>query len=260
MAPVMLETERVGLRLDGRYVLQDIGLRFNSCCLTVMVGPNGAGKSSLMRLLAGLSRPDDGAVRLAGMALDTLSATERARQIAYVPQDRSLVWPMPVRDLVMLGRLPHGATCERASVADWQAVDEALERTRISDLAQREVTRLSGGEKARVMLARALATRAPVLLVDEPIAALDPHHQWVIMELLKQEAASGAIVVAVLHDLALAARFADHLVMLDHGQVVGAGGPTDILTPQKLADIFGINARIGHDNNGLHCVQTGLVS
>jgi iron complex transport system ATP-binding protein len=179
--------------------------------------------------------------------------------VAYLPQDRQAAWPMPVKELVMLGRMPHGATVEQARPADWQAVEQALQRTQVSALADRCVTQLSGGERARVMLARALATQAPVLLVDEPIAALDPHHQWLVMEVLQQEAQSGCTVVAVLHDLPLAARFADSIIMLDQGRVVARGDSVTVLTAQRLADVFAISVRVERDTHGIRLIQTGLV-
>jgi iron complex transport system ATP-binding protein len=259
MTSTTLHAEQVSLDLGGRTVLHAVDLAFAPACLHAMVGPNGAGKSSLMRILAQVLAPSSGRVLMNGRPLAGLSANQRARMVAYLPQDRQAAWPMPVRELVMLGRMPHGATVERATRQDWQAVDQALERTKVSGLAHRCITQLSGGEKARVMLARALATQAPVLLVDEPIAALDPHHQWLMMELLQQEAQAGCLVIAVLHDLSLAARFADRIVMLDQGRVVVQGDSVTVLTAQRLADVFGIAVTLEQDKHGLRLVQTGLV-
>ena len=258
MIGTTLLAEQVSLDLGERTVLHAVDLAFAPACLHVMVGPNGAGKSSLMRILAQVLAPSKGRVMLDGRPLADLPARQRARMLAYLPQDRQAVWPMPVRELVMLGRMPHGATLEQAAPADWQAVDQALERTKVSGLAHRCITQLSGGERARVLLARALATQAPILLVDEPIAALDPHHQWLMMDLLQQEAQAGCLVIAVLHDLLLAARFAGRIVMLDQGRVVAQGDSVAVLTANRLADVFGIAVRIEQENYGLRLVQTGL--
>jgi len=254
-----LHADHISLELDGRAVLSAVDVAFDAACLHALVGPNGAGKSSLMRIVAQVLAPSNGRVLLDGQPLAGLDPRQRARTVAYLPQDRQAAWPMPVKELVMLGRMPHGATVEQARPVDWQAVEQALERTQVSALADRCVTQLSGGERARVMLARALATQAPVLLVDEPIAALDPHHQWLVMEVLKQEAQSGCTVVAVLHDLPLAARFADRIIMLDQGRVVARGDSVTVLTAQRLADVFAIAVRVDQDAHGIRLIQTGLV-
>ncbi len=259
MTQASLHADHVSLDLGGQAVLETVDLAFAPASLHVLIGPNGAGKSSLMRILAQVLAPSKGRVLLDGQPLADRPARQRARLMAYLPQDRQAAWPMPVRELVMLGRMPHGGTVEQATPMDWQAVEQALERTGVSGLAHRCITQLSGGEKARVLLARALATQAPILLVDEPIAALDPHHQWLIMELLQQEAQAGCLVVAVLHDLSLAARFADRIVMLDGGRVVAEGDSPAVLTAQRLADVFAIAVRVEQDHHGLRLVQTGLV-
>ena len=258
MIGTTLLAEQLSLDLGERTVLHAVDLAFAPACLHVMVGPNGAGKSSLMRILAQVLAPSKGRVLLDGRPLADRPARQRARMLAYLPQDRQAAWPMPVRELVMLGRMPHGATLEQAAPADWLAVEQALERTKVSGLAHRCITQLSGGERARVLLARALATQAPILLVDEPIAALDPHHQWLMMDLLQQEAQAGCLVIAVLHDLPLAARFAGRIVMLDQGRVVAQGDSVAVLTANRLADVFGIAVRIEQENYGLRLVQTGL--
>ncbi len=259
MKGATLHADHVSLDLGGREVLSAVDIAFGSASLYAMVGPNGAGKSSLMRILAQVLAPSQGSVLLDSQRIADLPSRQRARIVAYLPQDRQAAWPMPVRELVMLGRMPHGATLEQAVSADWQAVDTALERTKVSDLADRCITHLSGGERARVFLARALATQASILLVDEPIAALDPHHQWLIMETLQQEARSGCLVIAVLHDLSLAARFADRIVMLDQGRMVAQGDTAVVLTAQRLADVFNIAVRVEQDADGIRLVQTGRV-
>jgi len=190
--------------------------------LTALIGPNGAGKTTLIRALAGLT-PGPGQVRLDGHPLNRDS-------FAYLPADRDIAFPLAARDLVALG-LPR---------PDLAAVEAALSRTGTSGLADRAVTRLSTGERARVLLARALVARPRVLLLDEPTANLDPAHALDMLALLRAEAERGTIVLVSLHDLAAAARFANRLLLLDHGHLVADGPPTAVLTPANLAATFGI--------------------
>ena len=207
--------------------------------LVAIVGPNGAGKTSIVRAIAGLAR-HSGQCRLAGDLLETLEPTVRARRIAYLPQRADFAWALPVRDAVALGRLPHGDPFGRPSPDDATAVATALDRLALSAFADRPVTALSGGERARVMLARVLATQAPLILADEPTAALDPAHQMLVLDLLRDEARAGRIVLAVLHDLALAARYADRVLVIDQGAIV-ADGPADaVLTGDLIARVFGL--------------------
>jgi iron complex transport system ATP-binding protein len=173
-----------------------------------------------------------------------MRASERARSIAYLPQGGGVAWPLPVASVVALGRLPHGEKPDSLSEAGRKAVATALQSVGLQGFAQRPATALSGGERGRVLLARALATQAPVLLVDEPVAALDPRHQLVVLDVLKQRAQAGATVVAIMHDLTLAARFADIIVLLHQGKIEAFGPPETVLTEARLAAIFGIRARV----------------
>ena len=208
--------------------------------LHIVAGPNGAGKSSLLRHLAGILPEQSGEVLFGDQPLASLGRFEKARRIAYLAQERDLVWPLGARDLVMLGRHPHGASLETATKTDWQAVEEAMQATDSLSFADRPVTELSGGERARVLLARVLATGAEWLLLDEPVAGLDPRQQFLVMDLLKNQIRQGRSVLLVLHDLTLTARFADEILLLDKG-LLGAQGPVEqVLTSQRLAAVFGI--------------------
>jgi iron complex transport system ATP-binding protein len=242
---VRLALDRLSVRLGPRAVLRDVSLAFGPGRLTVVVGPNGAGKTTLLRAAAGLLRPAAGRATLAGKPVDTMPAMERARAIAYLPQGGSVAWPLPVRDVVALGRLPHGEQPDRLTAAGRAGVEAALEAVGLRGFETRPATALSGGERARVLLARALATEAPVLLADEPVAALDPRHQLIVLRVLRERARTGAAVVAVMHDLALAARFADGIVLLHDGRVQAEGLPAEVLTESRLAESFGIEARVG---------------
>jgi iron complex transport system ATP-binding protein len=207
-----------------------------------LVGPNGAGKTTLLRALAGLL-PSEGAIVVGGDALSSLSLRQRALRFAYLPQGHMVHWPLPVRDIVALGRYPHGAADPaRLSPKDEEAVMRAMQATDVVALSARRVTELSGGERSRVALARVLAVEAPVLLADEPTASLDPHYQIEVMKNLRDAADAGMLVIVVTHDLGLAARFADMVLVLSEGRLASMGAPADALSDEIMADVFRISA------------------
>jgi iron complex transport system ATP-binding protein len=230
-------------------VVKDVALALQPGTFTALVGPNGAGKSTLVAALAGLI-PATGTLTLEGSPLASLPATARARRIAYLPQTRDVAWPISVAGLVGLGRLPFADRFRPLGPDDHRAVRDALAALDLMAFAHRPVTELSGGEQARVMLARALATGAPVLLADEPTVGLDPRHQLAVMDHLRRAAASGVAVLAVLHDLTLAARLTDRVVLMAQGRVVADGPPAAVLNPQALADTFGVGVRMVEGESG----------
>ncbi|HWG05022.1 MAG TPA: ABC transporter ATP-binding protein [Beijerinckiaceae bacterium] len=238
-----LAIEDVTVRLQGRLIVDRISLSLGCGEFAIVIGPNGAGKTTLLRAMAGLL-PAEGRVSIQGQDRARLSPSARARQMAYLAQSGDVYWPVSVRDVVALGRLPFGAAAQRLSAADQAAIETALEACDLQGLADRRVTELSGGEKARVLLARALAVDAPVLVLDEPVAAFDPSHQIAAMRLLAGLAGRGRTIVAILHDLALAVRFASTLVLLDRGRLADAGPTADVLAHGMLGSVFGLTFTI----------------
>jgi len=239
----MLEAADVVVRLGGNLVVDGATLELRAGELTVLVGPNGAGKTTLMRALAGLI-PTEGRIAIEGRALGSFSPRERAQRVAYLPQGHVFHWPMAAAAVVALGRHPHADVFSSLTDADRAAVERALIATGTVPFAARAVTTLSGGERARVALARALASEAPILVADEPTVSLDPRHQLVVMELLRHVAQGGAAVLAIVHDLALAARFGDRVVVMDRGRLVAQGPPGEVLTPERIGTVFGVEAVI----------------
>jgi iron complex transport system ATP-binding protein len=249
-APV-LRASGIEVRLGYRTVLAGLDVLIEPGALTIVVGPNGAGKTTLLRALAGLLPVASGTIALGTRALRSLSASERARTIAYLPQGGGIAWPIPVWSVVALGRMPHGEHSADLPEHGEAAVAAAIAAAGLQGFEARSATELSGGERARVLLARALATEAPILLADEPVAALDPRHQLLVLDTLRQKARSGTTVVAVMHDLPLAARLADRILVMRDGRIEADGAPPVVLTPAQLAASFGIEANVTYQDGTL---------
>ncbi|MDX1607444.1 MAG: ABC transporter ATP-binding protein [Candidatus Competibacterales bacterium] len=237
----------VRVMLDRQPVLECVDLDLPAGCLLGLVGPNGSGKTTLLRALLGLVRLQDGRVELDGRPLQRLPSRERARRIAYLPQQGDSHWPLTVERVVALGRLPHQGAWQGLLARDRAAIANAMAVTEVTPLAGRIITHLSGGERLRVHLARALAGEPDVLLADEPVAALDPFHQLQAMALLRSVARRGGAVLVVLHDLGLAVRCCDRLILLDRGRVAASGDPEAVLDDARLAAVYHVAALRGRN-------------
>lgn len=250
----ILEAHGLSVVLGKHRAVDDVSLSLKPGVLTVLAGPNGAGKTTLLRALAGLAPLTYGHVILEGANLGAWTRSERARRIAYLAQAGDVTWPVSVHDLVALGRLPHGVSLDRLGARDEAVIGRALASVALERFGERSVTTLSGGERSRALLARALAVDAPVLLLDEPAAALDPRHQLQVMDVLAAEAARGRAVLAVMHDLALAARFAQRMIVMGEGRVISDGTPGTVLREMGVAATFGVAIDAEDRAHGLHVV------
>lgn len=244
-----LQAISVSIDLGGQRIVRDVSVSLGEGRLIGLIGANGAGKSTLIRGLCRLLPASAGEVLLNGRPLGAYKRKELARLIGYLPQGHGLDWPLEVEQLVALGRLPHVSPFASPSAQDAQAIARAMQRSEISGFAKRAADTLSGGERARVMLARVLASEAPILFVDEPVASLDPYHQLHVMELLHDLARDGKLVICVLHDLPLAARFCDELVLMQDGQVIRQGAVDDVLGRDHLHTAYRVEGVYG-ENEG----------
>lgn len=232
----LLSVSRLSVSLRRQEVLRDVSFEVGAGECVGLLGPNGAGKSTLMRAALGLigHRGDS--------SISALPAAARAKQAAWMPQAREIAWPIEVETLVMLGRIPHLAVGQRPTAEDREKVAAALERMGLSAFRTRTATHLSGGEQARVLIARALAQDTPLIVADEPVAGLDPAHQISTMQSFAALSQREKSVLVSLHDLGLAARHCTRLILLSNGGIVADGPPEEVLTADRLADVFGIRA------------------
>lgn len=244
-----LSVDRLHVALDGHTILQDVSFEVSTGRWVGILGPNGAGKTTLLRAL-GSHVPFEGRIRLEGRPVEQMSAQSRARTLAFVRQARSLTFDFTVEEFVLLGRAPHRGWLRAYTASDHTHVQEALARVDLEGFEDRSVLSLSGGEMQRVFLAQALVQEADLLLLDEPTAHLDVHYQFSFMEQVREQVTEGRTVLAVVHDLELAARYADRLLLLDDGRLRADGAPASVLTPSRIAEVFGMQAEVDRSPEG----------
>lgn len=236
-----LKVENLSVGLSGEPILRDVEATFQEGRICVILGPNGAGKSTLLKAMMGLLAYD-GEISLTGQNLNKMNAKEHAKAIAYLPQDYSIAWDIVVRDVVALGRFAHGDTAS-------EAIKQAMIATDTLKFADRTTGRLSGGELARVMLARVLAGQPDWILADEPLASLDPAYQLDMVSRFREIADQGTAVLIVLHDINLAVKLADDVLMLKSGSLLAAGNAVDVLTAKNLGELYDIAVSESSENN-----------
>jgi iron complex transport system ATP-binding protein len=256
----LLALNQAVVQRGKRVILDRLDLTLEAGELVALVGPNGSGKTTALRALLGLIPVLSGSATIGGADVRSLDPIRRARQVAYLPQSRPMAWAISVQDAVALGRFAYGGSGERLSIDDQAAVDQAIAACDLEALKDRAVTNLSGGELARVHMARALATQAPALLADEPTAALDPRHQWQVMQVLAQQAKRGGGVMVVVHDLALAAAVCSRIVLIKDGKVLANGTPFDVLTPDNIGAAYGVQAHWHQDGQTRHLIMGAALS
>ncbi len=239
---MILHADQLQLMRGATPLITDLSLTLRAGELVALIGPNGAGKSTLLKLLADLLPPTRGQITFDGHPFSRHNRRQRAQQIAYLAQGATIEWPLTVERVVALGRLPYLNAWQSPTTADTALLTSILTDTDLLPLRQRRVDTLSGGELARVLLARALATTPQIILADEPVAALDLAHQLQVMELLRRFCEQGGSGVVVLHDLRLAAHYSQRLLLLHHGRLVAEGSAAAVLTAERMATVFGVHA------------------
>ena len=239
---VAMRADAVGVTLGGRHVLADVTLEVNAGEVLALVGPNGAGKTTLLSVLSGEREPSSGRVTLDDRDLGSFSALELARRRSVLTQENQLSFPFRVDQIVEMGRSPWARTPQLED--DDRVLELAMSRTDIAGLTSRRFTELSGGERARVSLARVLAQNTGIVLLDEPIAALDLRHQEDVLRLVSDLAAEGRAIVIVLHDLSLAGAFADRIGLVSEGRLVALGSPQEVLTAAAISSVYGLAVEI----------------
>ena len=234
----------------GTKIVQDASVSFKPGELVAILGPNGAGKTSLLRILLGITKTTSGTAMLNGEDCYGMSPNERAKVVSYLPQRRPLAWPFRVHDVVALGRFAHGAALGRLGPVDKAAVEDAIDACKLGELQHRSTDNLSGGELARVHFARAIAGKTPLLIADEPVAELDPKHQILVADLIRQYVNDGGGALVVLHEVALAARIADRLIWMKNGRIIAEGSPKETLNSEIMQEVYGVRAHVGIDEHG----------
>lgn len=245
-----LVARNICIEADGAKIVDDVSLSVRPGELVAILGANGAGKTSLLRALLGITASTHGSAQLDGEDCLAMSPSERAKLVSYLPQRRPMAWPYKVHDVIALGRFAHGAALGRLGAVDEAAVSDAIRACKLGKLQNRSTDNLSGGELARVHFARAIAARTPLLIADEPVAELDPRHQILVADLVRQFVDDGGGALVVLHEVTLAARIADRLIWMKDGAIVAEGSPEDTLNGETMEDVYGVRAHVVNDGDG----------
>ena len=240
-----LSAAQLSYKIDATPIINNVSIKAMPGELIGLIGPNGAGKSTLLSLLAGLSTPATGTVMLDQQDISTLKPTTRAQSIGWLEQIGHIHWPLTVHRLVSLGRFPHMSPWQKNTNADELAIQHALDQTDSTHLQNRDATTLSGGERARVLMARVLAAQPSLLLADEPVSALDLGHQLQTMNVLRHFAQGQQACIVVLHDLSLAARYCDRLYLMHRGSVKAQGSAATVLSNENIRDVYGVEVIAG---------------
>jgi len=243
----LLQSEHISVQLDKKLVVDDVSIALEAGEMIGLIGPNGAGKTTLLRTFAGLQNLTSGKMRLD----ENLEKQGHDRVLAYLAQSPEVHWPLTVERVVALGRIPHLSPWSRGREEDKLAVREALQKTDMTAFANRAITTLSGGERVRALIARALAVEPTIILADEPVAALDPLHRLQVMELLQDHCQDGGSVVVVMHDLTLAARYCSRLVLMDRGRIVHDDTPANVIAGERLEQVYGVQTKVIKDGDDL---------
>lgn len=237
---LQLRVSAINVIRRKRHILKDVDLDLRTGEVLGLIGANGSGKSTLLKSILGFLPVKDGTIEIQGKVMQDYSPTALARKVAYLAQENECRWPLTVARIVALGRMPHQTAWQSLTDKDWEIVQQAMRTVEVEYLAHRTITRLSGGERRRVLFARALASEPDILFADEPTSGLDPFHQLHLMELLRKLSRMGKSVVVVLHDLTHASRFCDRLVLLREGEVLASGNASEVLSPKHLEAAYSI--------------------
>lgn len=243
-----VEVQNLSIRRSNRAIVDTLSFDVRAGEVLGLIGPNGAGKSTVLAAMAGIDKYDSGNILLDNRSITSYSASERAQCLGWIEQSGIVHWPLSVERLVMLGRIPHLPPWSKTTQADHAAVESALAKADCLSLRTRQVPTLSGGERARVLLARALAATPTLLFADEPVSALDLGHQLQTMQLLRDYASEERAAVVVMHDLSLAARYCHRLVLMHEGKLVATGEPAAVLSHRNIADVYGVSVVTGCDS------------
>jgi iron complex transport system ATP-binding protein len=245
----------------GKVVIHPTTLQLHPGEVIALLGPNGAGKSSLLEIASGLSKPYSGEVHLDQMNLNEMTTSQRAKRLGFLSQHAEIAWPLTVEAFVGLGRIPHiSRYVATISHSDQFAIDEAIQKTSIEAFRHRSINTLSGGELSRVLIARVLAGEPEWLLLDEPLTGLDPHHQFILCDLLHTLATEGKGVIVTLHDLSLAAQRADRIILLKQGKLIADGLAKEVLTSARIEEVYGVTCTMMDTVDGMSISLRGLLA